>query len=167
MIALFSALLGFVSSAAPELLKLFRDGRDRVHEITLFKLQMEHDREMRRHASSENAAERDARLQAVLLETERTEQALLNTRLKDQLTGIHWVDALAGSVRPVLTYGFFLLYVAVKVAQFHLLTAPVLPWQQPLGLAQALVTLWGEEDVAIFSTILAFWFGSRVMRGRK
>jgi hypothetical protein len=164
MIALLSALLGFVSSATPELLKLFRDGKDRTHEIALLTLQMQQERERQMHMASESAAERSLRLQAIGLETQRAEESLLNSRLKEQLTGIHWVDALAGSVRPVLTYGFFLLYVVVKAAQFHLLLSPVLPWQQGLNLAQALVALWTEEDVAIFSAIMAFWFGSRIMR---
>lgn len=30
MIALFSALLGFIGSAFPDFIKLFRDGRDRA-----------------------------------------------------------------------------------------------------------------------------------------
>lgn len=168
MIALLSALLGFFSSATPDLLKLWRDGKDRAHEITLLKLQLENQRTLQAGASAEQAAERDARLDAVALETYRTEQTLLNTRLKDQMIGIHWVDALAGSVRPVLTYGFFLLYAVVKAAQFHVLVAPGLPWREPLTQAQALLAVWNEEDVAIFSAIMAFWFGSRIMarRGR-
>lgn len=164
MIALLSALLGFFSSAAPELMKLFRDGKDRAHEITLLQLQMEHERVRQSQAAVESAAERNARLEAIMLETERSEEALLNARLKDQLTGIYWVDVLAGSVRPMLTYGFFLLYVAVKAAQFHLLVDDGLPWRGMLNISQALVAVWGEEDVAIFSTIMAFWFGSRIMR---
>lgn len=164
MIALVSALLGFISSATPEFIKLFRDGKDRAHEITLLKLQMEQAQRQQTQAAVDGAAERSAKLEAILLETAKAEQTLLNTRLKDQLTGIHWVDALAGSVRPVLTYGFFLLYVAVKLAQFHLLIEPSLPWQSQLSLSGALVAVWTEEDVAIFSAIMAFWFGSRIMR---
>jgi len=164
MIALLSALLGFISSAAPDLFKLFRDGRDRAHEIILLQMQIEQARLVQTSASAEHAAERSARLEAVAMETQRTEDTLLNSRLKEQMTGIHWVDALAGSVRPVLTYGFFLLYVVVKAAQFHLLVVPSLPWREGLSQAQALVAVWNEEDVAIFSAIMAFWFGSRMMR---
>lgn len=163
MIALLSALLGFVSSATPDLLKLFRDAKDRAHEITLLKLQMEYEQMRQKLAASESSAERSARLEAVAMQTHQAEEALLNTRLREQMTGIHWVDALAGSVRPMLTYSFFVLYVGVKCAQFHLLVAPSLPWQQGLSLAQALVALWNEEDIAIFSAIMAFWFGSRIM----
>lgn len=79
------------------------------------------------------------------------------------LTQIYWVDALSGSVRPVLTYLFFATYVVVKAAQFNLLLEPALPWQAPLAPAQALVSLWGEEDEAIFAAIISFWFGQRAL----
>lgn len=151
MIALLSALLGFVSSAIPEFIKLFKDGKDRAHEVTLLKLQMEYAK-----------VEQQQKLQAIELESWRAEDAALNGRV--QSVGTPWVDALSGSVRPVITYGFFLLYVAVKAAQFSLLVSPALPWHEPLNTAQALVVLWSEEDIAIFSAIMAFWFGSRMMR---
>ena len=156
MIALLSALLGFVSSAAPEFFKLFREGRDRTHEYALLKLQMEYDRE---RATVENTTQ----LQAIALQADMAEGEQLNARLKESLTGIHWVDALAGSVRPILTYAFFAMYFLAKCAQFHLLIDPSLPWQQQLTLAQALSSVWTEEDVAIFSTMLAFWFGQRAL----
>ena len=109
MIALLSALLGFVSSALPEGMKLFREGKDRAHEITLLKLQMDYDREKLAAAAQENNAARAARLQEIEVQAATAEQAALNERLKDNLTGIAWVDALAGSVRPMITYAFFAL----------------------------------------------------------
>lgn len=160
MIALVSALLGFVSSALPDLLKLFRDGKDREHEITLLKLQMAYDKER-------GAAVGIQQLQAIEAQSFLAEQTALNERLKDNLTGIHWVDALAGSVRPIITYAFFGLYFLVKCAQFHLLVHPQLPWQNTMSLAQALVSLWTEEDIAIFSAVIAFWFGQRAMAKMK
>lgn len=167
MIALLSALLGFFSSAAPDLLKLYRDQRDHAHELALLRLQMEHARHQQQRAQDEHTQERAAKLEAVALESYQVEQVALNARLQEQMTGIHWVDALAGSVRPMLTYGFFLLYVGVKIAQFHVLVSPSLPWHAPATMPTALVLLWGEEDVAIFSAIMAFWFGSRIMRGAR
>lgn len=163
MIALLSALLGFFSSAVPDFIKLFRDGKDRAHEITLLKLQMDYDREKLAAAAQENAAARASQLQAIELQTAQAEQVTLNERLKDNLTGIHWVDALAGSVRPIITYAFFALYFLVKCAQFHLLLDPALPWQHELTISQAMVSLWTEEDIAIFSAVVAFWFGQRAL----
>lgn len=163
MIALFSALLGFISSTVPDIFKLFRDAKDRAHEIALLKLQMEYDREKLAAIAQENAHARQQQLQAIEVQTEGQEQLALNARIKDSLTGIHWVDALAGSVRPMITYAFFGLYGLVKIAQFYLLLHPELPWQGGLSPAQALVSLWTEEDIAIFSAIMAFWFGQRAM----
>lgn len=163
MIALISTLLGFVSSAVPEFIKLFREGKDRSHEIALLTLQMNYDRERIAAVVEENSAARAERLQEIALQTSIAEEVALNERLKDNLTGIHWVDALAGTVRPCITYAFFGLYFLVKCAQFHLLLNPALPWVHELNISQALTGIWSEEDTAIFSAIMAFWFGSRAM----
>lgn len=161
MIALISAMVGFLSSALPEILKLTRDAGDRAHELAILKLQMEYDREKLAGAHA-------VRLEEIVAQAEGAEQAALNARVKDALTGIYWVDALSGSVRPVITYAFFGLYFLIKCAQFHLLMTPTLPWQSGISLAQALVSLWTEEDIAIFSAIMAFWFGQRaILRARR
>lgn len=167
MIALFSALLGFISSAVPDFLKLFRDARDREHEIVLLKLQMEYEREKIATAVAESRQAQATQLQAIEINAEASQQLALNARVKDSLTGIHWVDALAGSVRPTITYAFFGLYFLVKCAQFYLLVNPSFPWQASMTLAQALVSLWTEEDIAIFSAIMAFWFGQRALMRAK
>ncbi len=167
MIALFSALLGFISSAVPDFIHLFRDAKDRAHEITLLRLQMEYDREKLAAQASEGAQTRAQQLHAIELQADTGELRSLNGRVKDSLTGIRWVDALSGSVRPMITYAFFVLYVLVKGGQFFILTHPALPWQQNLTIAQALVSLWTEEDIAIFSAIIAFWFGQRALMKAK
>lgn len=167
MIALISTLVGFISSAIPDCIKLFRDAQDRAHEVTLLKLQIDYDRERLGTVTAENAALRAQQLQAIELRADSAEQVALNARLKDNLTGIHWVDALAGSVRPIITYAFFLLYFLVKCAQFSMLVDGALPWQATMGSAQALVALWTEEDIAIFSAVIAFWFGQRAMMRAK
>lgn len=161
MIALCSALLGFISSAFPEFIRLFRDGKDRAHELALLKLQMDYDRE--KLAVQAESAQRDYAYK--LQEIAVTERQALNegAGTASGRMGIAWVDALAGSVRPVVTYGFFLLYVAVKAGQFQLLMNPALPWQQGMGAAAALVALWGEEDMGMFAAVMAFWFGSRAL----
>ena len=168
MVALISALLGFVSSAVPDVLKLFRDSQDRAHELEVLKLQMDFDREKLSVGTADNAVARADQLKAIGIQADTAEQAALNTRVKDSLTGIAWVDALSGSVRPIITYAFFVLYVIIKCAQFSILLSPSLPWQNNLSVSQALVSLWTEEDIAIFSAIMAFWFGQRaLMKARK
>ena len=83
MIALLSALVGFLSSALPEFLKLFRDGRDRAHEITLLKLQMEYARERAAVDRELGLAEHTRQLEALALQRDAAE-----IRLElDQLLG--------------------------------------------------------------------------------
>ena len=163
MIALISALLGFASSAMPQMLALFRDSKDRAHELALLKLQMDYEREKLGVAAEDHRLAEATQLRAIELQADSAEQAAIGARVKESLTGVAWVDALAGSVRPTLTYAFFVLYVAVKLAQLHVLMTPGLPWQQGLTLAQALVSLWTAEDTAMFSAIMAFWFGQRAL----
>ena len=154
MITIISALVGFLSSAFPEVIALFRESKDKKHELALLELQIAYDRE-------KLAAAHTTRLEEIRIDAENVEAHALNQRVKP--VGIMWVDALAASVRPVITYLFFAVYVTVKCAQFHLLVSPRLPWQEPLSAAQALVTLWGQEDMALFTAILAFWFGQRTI----
>jgi len=165
MIALFSALLGFISSAFPEVLGLFRQSRDNAHELDMLKLQMEYDRE--KLAAQKEAADAAYafKLQEIGIQADVAERAALNEGpgTKAGMLGIAWVDSLSGSVRPILTYCFFLVYVTVKISQFQLLMNPSLPWQSKLTFDQAIVALWTQDDMGIFSAIIAFWFGSRAL----
>ena len=165
MIALFSALLGFVSSAFPDLLHLFRESKDRAHEITLLKLQMDYDRE--KLAAQKEAAQADYayKLQEIAVQADSAERTALNdgAGTKGGELGIAWVDALSGSVRPILTYCFFATYILIKISQFGMLMNPSLPWQSGMTANEALVALWTADDMGIFSAIIAFWFGSRAL----
>ncbi len=141
MITLFSALVGFISAICPDLIKLFRDTQDRKHELTILELQMKQQREGHSQRLEEIHAQAD------ISET----RALYKT----YYSGVEWVDALNGTVRPVLAYAFFCLYFTIKWMQFSLLGDSPLPWQ--------LHALWGVEDQAIFAGIMAFYFGQRAM----
>ena len=134
MMTLLGSLLGFISAAFPDLLKLFRDGQDRKHELTILRLQME--QQAQGHAN---------RLEEIHVEADIAESRAL---YRTYNTGIRWVDALNGTVRPVIAYSFFMLYAVVKMMQF----SADLPW-----------LLWSEEDQAIFAGIISFYFGQRAM----
>ncbi len=134
MITLLGSLLGFISAAFPDLIKLFRDAQDRKHEITILQMQME---QQKQGASQ--------RLEEIQVNADITESSAL---YKTYTTGISWVDALNGTVRPVIAYSFFILYATVKAMQF----SANLPW-----------LLWTAEDQAIFAGIISFYFGQRAM----
>ena len=134
MITFLGSLLGFLSAAFPDFLKLFRDSQDRKHELTILEMQLE---QQKLGASQ--------RLEEIQTNADTVEALEL---YKTYSTGIHWVDALNGTVRPVIAYSFFALYAVVKIMQY----SANLPW-----------LLWTEDDQAIFAGIISFYFGQRAM----
>ena len=142
MITLIGTLIGFISSIVPDLVKLFQEHQDRQHELTILELQMQQQRDGF-----------NQRLEEIGVQADIAESKALYATWKSD---IRWVDALNGTVRPVLAYSFFLLYFTIKCMQFALIDwVNPLPWQ--------LAELWDTEDQAIFAGIIAFYFGQRAM----
>lgn len=140
MITLISSLLGFIGSAFPDFLKLYRDQKDREHELRILDLQLK-----------QQAQGHQDRLEEIRANADISESQAL---YKTWAVGIHWVDALNGTVRPVLAYAFFMLYAITKLLQFSLVDATI-----PASVS----ILWQEEDQAIFAGIISFYFGQRAM----
>lgn len=141
MMTLLGSLIGFISAAFPDLLKLLKDHQDKKHELVILQMQMEQQRQGHMN-----------RLEEINVQADISESRAL---YKTYNTGIRWVDALNGTVRPVIAYAFFMLYAAVKGMQFS---------------ADISATLWTSEDQAIFAGIISFYFGQRAMnkiRGQK
>ena len=115
----------------------------RKHEMSILKLQME--QQTQGHVE---------RLQEIATQTDIAEsQALYQT----YTTSITWVDALNGTVRPVIAYSFFFLYVGMKLLYF--VSAP----QDNTPFILLYETLWTSEDATIFAGIVSFYFGQRAM----
>ena len=138
MVTMIGAVLGFFGSMIPEIVGLFRERADRQHELDILQLQLRQQEIGHHERLEEIRVAHDAAQMEALYATYRTH--------------IAWVDALNGTVRPVMAYAFFLLYAAVKAAQCWMAAreGEVLPW-----------LLWGEEDQAIFAAIVSFYFGQR------
>jgi len=65
---------------------------------------------------------------------------------------------MRAAVRPLITYGFFLLFVYVKLKGMeHALYVDHTP------AISLLPVLWDEGTQALFAAVLAFWFGSRAI----
>lgn len=142
MITLLGSLIGFLGAAFPDMLQLFKDSQDRKHELTILQMQLE--QQAQGHAQ---------RLEEINTQADIAESRAL---YKTFYSGIKWVDALNGTVRPVLAYAFFLLYFTVKCMQFAMVDiANPLPWHMDV--------LWSVEDQAIFAGIISFYFGQRAM----
>lgn len=143
MITILGSLLGFFSSFAPDIIKYFSDKRDHDHELRMIEMQLAAQAQGHSHRLEEIDARADIAESRALYKTYNT--------------GVTWVDALNGTVRPVLAYSFFGLYAAIKIMQIH-----IMDWSTPLP--WLLAGLWTPEDQAIFAGIISFYFGQRAMR---
>jgi hypothetical protein len=145
MLTLLGSLLGFVTSAFPDLLGLFRDSQDRNHELAIL------DRQLEQMKLGHQQRLEEIEVQADIAET----KALYR---HDKPVGVAWVDALRASVRPVVTYAFFLLFAGVKGSALYVLIAV-----EGLVLADALPRIWDPETQALFAATISFWFGNRAL----
>lgn len=141
MITLLASIAGFVSSLVPELLKFLRDRSDKAHELHIMAKQIEFSK---LSPSSKS-------LDEINITKDILEQASLYSTYN---VGISWVDTLNGTVRPVLAYSFFIMYAALKIAQYKAITSS-------MHILEYIDVLWSIEDQAIFAGIISFYFGQR------
>ncbi|MBK8909036.1 MAG: hypothetical protein IPM60_14415 [Rhodospirillales bacterium] len=95
------------------------------------------------------------RLEEIHVQADVTESQALY-RHDMQPSGVRWVDGLRASVRPIVTYAFFLLFAGVKGSALYVLIAV-----EGFVLAEALPQIWDGETQALWAAVVSFWFGSR------
>ena len=130
--SIIAAGLGILGAALPKVFEVFQDGKDKKHELELIRLQIERDKEL----GTQNAH---------ALETQGDAQILVKA-LDTLKTGIRWVDALSGTVRPVVTYLLVITYIFNKFYYNY---------------------AWTDFDSDLLSVVLGFWFASRVLQKRQ
>jgi len=167
MLTLLSTLISFLMGGLPKLLDFFQDRSDKKHELALAAMQTE--RELALRKAGFEAQERVEHIHTDQLEIEtkaQTSQALIGAQQAEmQAIYAHdtslnegtsqWMKNLRAGVRPIITYGFFFLLVAIDTTlAFHGITANV-PFNE---LADQ---LWDNNTQALFASIIAFHFGGR------
>lgn len=140
MLSLLGSLLGFGTSFLPSVLGFFQDRADKAHELKMVAAQTDAQVKLE-----------GVKLQAMNVEADiRESEALLKHDAKLHRNTSQWVTNLSATVRPVVAYLLFLEFFA-------------LTWL----LATDAITLefyrniWNEPMQAVFSTVVAFFFGSR------
>lgn len=150
MLTLIGSLIGFLSAAFPDILEAYRDKQDRSHELAIMDRQIELQKQG--HIN---------RLDEIELQAD-VEQSRSLYRHDESVKASTWVNNLRASVRPIITYAFFGLFAAVKLATFIFLIT-----KMQLAPTQALVNIWDTETQALFATTMAFWFGNRGFTKRR
>ena len=145
MLALLMPFLGIIGGLLPSIVRIFELKQERSYEIELTKIRLD-------------AAERAASLQynIEMVKADSVERQSILDHDKS-LDGGWFVNALRASVRPVITYVFFFVFLAVKISAAYVMLST------GQSVPQMLQAVWDPDTMALFSTIIAFWFGSRVM----
>jgi hypothetical protein len=161
MITLLSTLVSFLAGGLPKILDFFQDRADKKQEVELVRMQTE-----RELALAERGFIAQARVEEI-----RTDQIAMQTQVQEREAmyahdiaigqgASQWVVNLRASVRPVITYGMFFMLVAVNVF------GAAYAWHMGVPFEQALEILWDEDSAIVFSSIIAFWFGTQAF-GKK
>ena len=146
MISLLGTLLGFGTSIVPEVLGFFKQKQANAQELAIIEAKAKYAEQL----STLKIQELDAQA-----EIEETKGLYAHDR---SIAAGGFVNALRGSVRPVLTYLFFIAFASVKgVLVYAMISHQNIDWVTAVQLA------WDDETQAIFSAIIAFWFGNRAM----
>lgn len=159
MLTLFSTLISFLSGGLPRLLDFFQDKSDKKQELALAQLQIERELQLKKAGF-----EVQERIEAIELQgiearasvDERT--ALYNHDIEIGRGASRWVINLRSSVRPVITYGMFILFAFVEIFGFYYAT------QSNVEFIVALQTLWNKETQIIWASIVSFWFGTQAFK---
>jgi len=147
VITLLGSLLGFGSSLIPEVLGFFRQGQANKQELAMLEAKAQYAQAL----SSMKLEELDAK--AEIVETEKLYEHDMALAARGG-----WVVSLQASVRPVITYLFMATFIAVEGGLVYSLIA-----NQNVDWPTALESAFGDEEMAMFSAILSFWFGNRAM----
>lgn len=144
MFALLSPLFGIFGSLLPSIVRIFERRQELRHEIELTRIRME---------EISLRGKLDADIANIKADVDEGKSV---RRHDMSLDGGKYINALRASIRPVITYAFFLLFVSVKVAAAYVML------KQGQSVPEMLRAVWDQETMALFSTIIGFWFGSRV-----
>lgn len=142
---LLGSVLGFGTSIFPAVLDFFQDSKDKKHELAVGEQQLK----LMDKQSELNIQEArvTGEMRNIELELEAEKASVEAAHKPQQMTGVGWVDAIRGLVRPLVTFWFMALYSYAKYVTY----------------TQG-GDVWTSQDWAIFATIVSFWFGDRVRK---
>ena len=156
MLSIISGILGFATSGLPSVLDFFKQKGDQKHEQAMARLEMERAMEMAKAGFASQERIEEFRTDQVEMETYAQERlALYKHDAEISKNASTWVINLRASVRPVITYIFVFIVLFIDIVG--------LIWAIKSGVdfVTALEIIFSDEEMAIFASIIGFWFGSR------
>jgi hypothetical protein len=158
VLTLIGTILGIFSGLLPEVVKYFNAKQDRAHELAVMNLQIEQQKLGFTQRIEEINVNADVKQEELSIQASTPQTLAYTGKWVDYIIGLaNILLALAsGLVRPTITYCYFFAYAAVKYAQYLMLKV------ETASAAQTIVALWSQDDMAMFATVITFWFSSRM-----
>ena len=162
MLSLLSSLIGFGMSGLPKILEFFKDRDDKAHELKLASMQTERELAMMERGYLAQARMEEIRTDQVAMETDAQRQnAALEHDKAIMARASDWVVNLNGVVRPAVTFIFVLELVLINIGLTYFLLKGGLGNMSVDEFVAATDVIFSEDEMALLSGIIAFWFGSR------
>lgn len=150
MLTLLGSIIGFLSSILPQILKTWQSKQDQKQELAIMDRQIENQKLLH-----------DQKMQAINLNADISQNQAIYSH-DSNLKGSNWIESLRASIRPIITYCFFLLFSFVKIGALYWLI-----FINEVQASVAIQEIWDEETQILFSAVISFWFGSRSINNRK
>ncbi|HYE01333.1 MAG TPA: hypothetical protein VEH84_18270 [Alphaproteobacteria bacterium] len=171
MLSILTAAFGFFAPFLPELLKLARERQDQGFELQRLRLSAELAEREHAWRLAEIEARADAAEGAALHAPQPSFGVQMLDAARDGGLG-GWavvpafylfalLDFLSGLVRPAVTYAMFGFYMAYKLARLQLMQSVS---DQSFDWYEGVVRLWGDQDWAVLTLVLSYWFGHRAAK---
>jgi hypothetical protein len=161
MLSLISSAIGFFASGLPKILEYFQDKADKQHELKLAQMQTERELQLAKEGFLAQAKIEEIRTDQIAMETDAQRQgAALDHDKAIMARASEWVVNLNGMVRPAVTFIFVIELVLINIAlvSWFMLSGEV---QSVDDMIKASDVVFSEDEMALLSGIISFWFGSR------
>lgn len=159
MMTLLSSLLSFLAGGVPKIFEIMQDKADKKHELELAKMQTERELQMAKEGYLAQQRVEEIHTEQVAMQTAVQErQALYQHDIEIGKGASQWVINARAMVRPTITYGMFVLFAFVEFFGFFFAYHREVPFEEALNL------LWDDETQLIWSSVVAFWFGTQAFK---
>lgn len=161
MLSLISSAIGFFASGLPKVLEFFQDRADKAHELKLAAMQTERELALAKEGFIAQAKIEEIRTDQIAMQTDAERQgAALEHDKAIMARASTWVVDLNGIVRPAVTFIFVLELVLINIAliSWFMFSGEVKSTEDMIKAADV---VFSEDEMALLSGIISFWFGSR------
>lgn len=147
---LLGSIFGGLFRLAPEILKFLDKKNERMHELSMFRLQTELEKQRG-----------EFRVESKYVDHSMAQLEAIGEAFKEQAEtaskSYPWVAAASALVRPLVTYVLFGMYVIFKFTMISIAYSSGADW------TEIVVRNWTVDDFGLLTMILTFWFVGRTI----